>query len=411
MKIYVHHYYSYELFWFFFHASKPLQEIPTWFQSNRYNKNNLVSEEVSIKIQYSETEFEVIFCGDNNWQKKDGYHVFSYTINQLETKKIGDRGWNTILGKDLESDIIPMLNKHNSKVKGKISIFFIDWEYGVPGQSPIVNHKLNKEITIFKDELIDISDSQMVSFTHILWSFIFPNTINLREYYYFAEYLKYKKDYKYKVNYPVRRITTEKYNYIKKINSFNNPNLNCTVSSFTNYYKHDRNDIKDILIEDVINLISDKNLINKRGYNLDDWGGEYNDDNMKEFMYKLFTISEVTLLHEASTGYNINEKSFSHILANKPFVSISEGTYNFYNEIFKSYGYEVSHSPTHGLKRKDKLDFLNEITKDDIKWETFVKKLSFFIGDMRKKLLEIMHTKNGYLDYLIKRETETKSLL
>ena len=410
MKICVHHYYTYELFWYLFHASTPLQEIPTWFTSNRYNKNNHVGEDVSIKVLYFDTEFEIIFCSDRHWNDMDSYHLWDYTIYQIEKKNQSNRGWNSNYGKDLENEIIPRFNKLNSNVRKKTSLFLIDWEYGVPGQSIYINNKLNKEIKIFKDELIDISDSQMISFTHVLWSFIFPNTINLREYYFFSDYLKYKNDYKYKINYPVRRITKEKYNIIKKIDSLNNPNINCTVSSFTNYYKIGE-DLKEFLLEDSLNCIGQKNLINKRGYNINDWGGEFNDDNMKEFMYKLLTISEINLIHEQSTGYNINEKSFSHILANKPFIPTSKGTYHFYNEIFKTYGYEESKPPMPDLKIYEKIDYLSELTKDEKNWGIFLQKVSESVSELREKLLDIMNTRNGYLDFLIKLKNTKKDLL
>ena len=411
MKIYVHHYYTYEIFWYFFHASNPDKIIPTWFAENRFNKTKNVERNVEISFKYDNWNFTAIFCGNNHWTSNDGYHVWDYNLYHYENKTISDRGWNLILGRDLEKEIIPKLNKYNQKIKNKISIFFIDWEYGVPGQARVVNKSLNKEITIFKDELIDISDSQMVSFTHILWSFVFPNTINLREYFYFSDYLKYKNDYKYKVNYPVRRLTTAKYNVIKKISKLNNKYINSTVSSFTDYYKHDRNDRKDILIKDVISDIGEENVINKRGYNLDDFGGEWNDNNMNEFMWKLLTISDINFIHEVTQGYSINEKSFSHILANKPFISTSEGTYSFYNEIFKTYGYDLLESPTHDMKIEDKINHLDFVTRNKKEWNNFYNEISSFIENIRKNLLNIMNTRNGYLDYLIKKESEVKTML
>ena len=411
MKIYIHHYYTYELFWYFFHATQTDKKIPTWFDSNRYNKNNKVDEDAIIDFKYQDLTFQAIFCNNRYWDNSDGYHLWDYTIYHIENKNIGDRGWNVILGKDLEHDIIPKINNYSKKLKDKISLFFIDWEFGSPQQSYVIEKKLNKNVTIFKDELINISDAQKVSFTHILWSFIFPNTIKLREYYFLADYLKYKKDYKYRINYPVRRITTGKYNTIKKIHSFNNPYFNCTVSSFTNYYKHDRTEDKDVYLYDSLNKIGIQNLINKRGYNIEDFGGEWNDNNMNEFMWKLLTVSEINFINEVSSGHSINEKSFSHILANKPFIPTMEGTFDFYNEVFKTYGYPQIESPTKGLKRNEKLNFLNDVSSDDEKWNEFYNKVEKFINTLRNQILEIMNTRNGYLDYLIKKENEQKDII
>lgn len=404
MKIYVHHYYSYEIFWYFFHAVNiEPNKVPTWFEKNRYNQNIKITDDIELSFDYNKHSFNVIFCADKYWNARDGHHLYDYNLDQLEKNKVGDRGWNLILGSDLEHNIIPKINKYAKGLPSTniISMFFIDWEVGEPAQTHIIRKKLNKSVKIFKDELTNIDDWQQVSFTHILWSFIFPNTINLREYYFLADYLKYKNDYEYRVNYPIRRITDEKFKVSKLIKSFDNPKYNCTVSSFTNYYKHDRNDIKHDYLSDFIEMFGKKNYIEKRGYNIEDFGGEWNDNNMNEFMWKLFTVSEINLLHEASIGYNINEKSFSHILANKPFVSISNGTYKFYNEIFKTYNLPLIETPLDNLTKKQIVEYLNEVSSDDTKWKIFYTQIQTITNQLREQLIFIMHHKNGYLDYLI----------
>ena len=40
--------------------------------------------------------------------------------------------------------------------------------------------------------------------------FIYPNTLGLRDYYFFGDYLKYKNDFKYKLNIPIRRLYGDK---------------------------------------------------------------------------------------------------------------------------------------------------------------------------------------------------------
>ena len=412
MKIYVHHHYTYELFWYFFHASRPLKNIPTWFSSNRYNKNNKVNEIVNIEFNYDNHKFEAIFCADTMWDNSDGYHIWDYTIHHYENKNIGDRGWNVILGKDMKDDIIPKLNNYSAKLKDKISCFFIDWELGDAQQTPLLNKSLNPDIVLFKDELIQVTETQRVSFTHILWSYIFPNTINLREYYYIADYLKYKSDYKYKINYPIRRIIPQKHKVANRLLSYDNKNINVTLSSFNNYYKHSRiREDNDILYDDILSKTGEDNTIKKRGYNINDWGGEFNDNNMNEFMWKLLTISDLNLIHEPPIGYHINEKSFMHILSNKPFLSVYNGTFKFYNEILSTYGYESLNPPTYDMNTSDKLDYLNKLTDNDIEWDVFMDELKFYVSSLRKILLEIMHTKNGYLDFLIQKQYIKKNIL
>ena len=40
--------------------------------------------------------------------------------------------------------------------------------------------------------------------------YLSPNTLGIRDYYFFHDYLKYKNDYKYKINVPIRRLYGDK---------------------------------------------------------------------------------------------------------------------------------------------------------------------------------------------------------
>ena len=413
MKIYIHHQYTYELFWYFFHASIPVETIPTWFPQNQFDKTKPIDDIVTINTTYNDVLFECVFCNENLWDTLDGYHIWDYTIYHYENKNVSDRGWNLILGEDLKDVIIPKLNKHASKLRSKLSIFFIDWEVGDNHIIKDLNKLLNSDIILFKDELTNIVGNQRVSLTHILWSFIYPNTINLRDYYFFADYLKYKDDYKFKINYPIRRITDFKYKVANYIIEKLNPLFNITLSTFTNYITDTErtSDVKKKLFTDLCSKIGEDNLIKKRGYNFNDWGGEYNDDNMSEFMWKLMTISEVNLIHEYSSGYSINEKSFMHILANKPFVPTSKGTFKFYNEILKSYEIPTKLFLLDDMNLTERIDYLNEISKDDLKWNIFMGELKDYINYYRSSLLNIINHNNGYLDSLIERNYTKQSII
>ena len=80
--------------------------------------------------------------------------------------------------------------------------------------------------------------------------------INLRDYYFFSDYLKYKNDYKYKVNYPIRRLTYIKKLLIGEIMSKDNPHMNCTISSFSDYFKHSRiEEIQENWYDEVVSKI------------------------------------------------------------------------------------------------------------------------------------------------------------
>ena len=60
----------------------------------------------------------------------------------------------------------------------------------------------------------------------------------------------------------------------------------------------------------------------------------------------------------------------------------------------------------------DKLDYIDEITKDEVKWKEFLDKLTLYVQNLRKQLIEIIHENNSYFDYIItKNEIKTPSLL
>ena len=63
------------------------------------------------------------------------------------------------------------------------------------------------------------------------------------------------------------------------------------------------------------------------------------------------------------------------------------------------------------LKIYEKIDYLSELTKDEKNWGIFLQKVSESVSELREKLLDIMNTRNGYLDFLIKLKNTKKDLL
>ena len=50
----------------------------------------------------------------------------------------------------------------------------------------------------------------------------------------------------------------------------------------------------------------------------------------------------------------------------------------------------------------EKMDWLDEITKDEQKWNEFKNSLTDWTLNLRKYLMEIIHENNSYLDYVVK---------
>ena len=104
----------------------------------------------------------------------------------------------------------------------------------------------------------------------------------------------------------------------------------------------------------------------------------------------MFGISEITLLFEHSpivdfktnefhymvgTSY-MTEKTISHIMVGKPFIPFHRETINFYNDILKKYGKKTVDFPLEYSYILEKMDWLDEITKDEQKWNEFKNSLT-----------------------------------
>ena len=56
----------------------------------------------------------------------------------------------------------------------------------------------------------------------------------------------------------------------------------------------------------------------------------------------------------------------------------------------------------------EKLDYIDEITKDETKWNKFLTELKLYVDNLREQLIELIHENNSYLDYVIS-ESPNKS--
>ena len=432
-KVYIHHYYTYELFWLYCHGLEIQPEsVPTWFKEwNQHNKNIKVNDDVALSGVYKGKKIEVIFCNEKHWDKSDGFHLFDYSINLLEDNRVSDRGFNSNIMVEINQKNLKFLNSKASILADNIHYFYIDWE----GHDPYIMEgwykNLNPNIQFFVDEVspnVENVKNHHFVFTNLIWSFIYPNTLGIRDYYFFGDYLKYKNDYKYKINIPIRRLYGDKELLTDKVLELNNPHISITNSSFQASLQIDKfKTQKEVDIrKKLLDSMPSENYINKRGYGIHDWGGEWNSNNMNENMWKMFSISDACILFEhspkhhsgkinnkAHSGDNyITEKSISHILVGKPFIPFYRTTIDFYDKWLKNYNKPTLEFPLEYDFVLDKLGYIDEITKDEIKWKEFLDKLTLYVQNLRKQLIEIIHENNSYFDYIItKNEIKTPSLL
>jgi len=410
MKFYVHHYYSYELFWYFFHGAEIKENPPAWFWENRYNKNVKIVDKVSIKCRYKGNDIDVIFAKEENWDKDDGFHMLDYSIKLIEEGYMNDRGWNGDIGHNRLPETIDFLLKHKSK---KIIFFYINWEPCMETEQKQLS-RLNGNILFFVDDnSVKYSKNQKFSHSHILSSYLFPDTIGLKNFYFFGNYLKYKNDFKYRLNFPVRRIHVYKTDIVERLKKLNNKYISVSLSSFTDYGQHETNIEKTkYKLNSWLKKYMDV-YIEKRGYNIQDFGGEWNWNNMNEFLWKMFGISDINLIYETWQRTHINEKSISHILAGKPFIPCRYNTIQYYEDMCRKYGLEYEEYPLQYYDYIfDIMDTLDEIIKNDEKYEVFLSKLKRYVLKMRENYIEIIHNNNDVLDLLInKNDNKSTSLI
>ena len=411
MKFYIHHIYSYELFWYFFHgvAINP-SDIPTWFYKNRHNRNEIIDFDVSVEFRYKNIECIAIFCDDRNWHNDDGHHLFDYNLDLIQKNIIGDRGWNAVMDLKL-NNYVSFLNEKSKKIKKHtIKFFYINWE---PFSKEEPKHflKLNKNIELYTDNPNHLHiDRQYYSFSHFLASFIWPDSIGTRKFYFMADYLKSIKEYECKINYPIRRITKSKFKLFNKIKNFNHNDIRCTLSSFTEYSQHEEMPSNHkTKLNDTIKNSPNVKYIKKRGYNIDDWGGEWNDFNMNEFMFKLLDYAHINIIAEPET--HISEKSISHILAGKPFIPQFYKTVEFLQEQFKKYNLECNEYPFHYTEITEMIDILEEIVNDSLTFTHILEKLQLWSDSLRKNFVDVIHNHNDMLDITLNTNTQKNIIL
>jgi|TARA_B110000902_G_scaffold264405_1_gene345834 hypothetical protein len=414
-KIYIHHYYTYELFWYFCHGLEiePI-DVPTWFDKNKHNKFIKIEDAITLRGIYKGNDIEIIFCNHTLWDSSDGFHLFDYSVDLSERGLTSDRGFNSNIMYENDEKNRKLLN-HNAKFQN-VAYMYIDWE----GHDSYVAHNwiktLNPRVQVFVDEKQTPKRGVMnhhYAFTNTVWSFLSPNTLGIRDYYFFHDYLKYKNDYKYKINVPIRRLYGDKAEIAEKVLSLNNPNITVTHSSFGNTAQY-AEDISGFRKE-IISKIPSENFIDKRGYGIHDWGGEWNDNNMNENMWKMFGISEVTILFEHSplkdfktnefsylVGQSyMTEKTISHIMVGKPFIPFHIETVNFYNNVLKKYNKPTVDFPMQYSYILEKLEWLGELTQDEERWNEFLELITKWTLNLRTGLVEIIHENNCYLDYVV----------
>ena len=403
MKIYVHHKYTYELFWYFFHGVEvdPVS-VPVITEQNRYQVKVWDSNIQSIKAKYKNNDLDIQFVNDRFWEDEDAHHIFDITINSLQNGLTSDRMYLYPTLQGFRNEITPFLKKLHNGVKEKTHIIWINWEGFELNENGIdISNSLKSNINLYNDNITS-SDRTKYLFSQSFMSFIFPNTTATREYYFFYDWLKLKTEYEYKLLYPVRRIYDSKLyiaNGIKR--DLNEEDTLITYSSFTDSNQYV---LKNEYENDYNEFLKLPNLrrMEKRGYNIEDFGGEWMKNNMEEGMWKMFGIAEVNLIHENPMVQCFSEKTICHILAGKLFIDVHYRTILKIHKVLELLGYKV---PSYPLPEYDDITnitpWLREHMDDEEKWKKLKEELRVWLEYIRTCFLESVNTQNSLLNHML----------
>jgi len=406
MKIYVHHKYNSEIFWYFFHGvDVNLDDIP-------YPVLDIKEKNININFDYKGNKFTVIFCDDRFWDKKDGRHIIDSHLYQFQKGLINNRGWNDYFIHNHLIDFNIKIKKHSKRLGKKLDIFLIDWEgLGFLEKYKILDYQINN---LFLDEFKLNTKYTNYPTTQILSSFLYTNGLNFRDFYFFSDFLKLKKERDYKLHYAVRRPTEKKFKNIEILDKIKSDDFIITYSSYVN--THDNDDLKyrkmaKFFEDNIIPKFKDTAFFNKRKYGIKNFGEETNNNNTREMLWKILPFSEVEILDEYVEDGFITEKLFLRILVEKPFIPTSIESVKFYEKICKNYGEPIPSYPLKYEKLEDIIDTLNEYISNDEKWEILVKDITNWVILLKSSLIKILDNNNSYLNFIINQDINEKEVI
>lgn len=396
-KFYVHHNYSNDLVWYFFHGTELKEsDIPAYFFKEKNTK-------YILETTYKNEAIHINFCGEENWNKLDGNHIFDIHTYLMQSGISTDRGYSYKTLNYFEYKLRDDLIKKGSVLGEKLNIFYIDWE----GRNHAFPAMKIKNCKVFVDEIYPHpkSKNHHYVFTNNFLSYIHDSNLDIKHSYFLYDFLK-KITPEHKLSYSVRRIIGEKIKQITKLLKIPEVHITHSSYSFTEDSVDSGIDKEVDEFKKYIQKHIKDNYINKRGYGIHDWGRESNINNIHEMYYKILPLAEVEIIDEWMELDYISEKSVIRILSGKPFLPSSFKVFDFYNEI------QIKYNKTpHTLSfRYDSFDELCELIKNSVidknKWNILKGELIKWVEITRKNLIDISYTNNSYLDIVLNNSKE-----
>jgi hypothetical protein len=280
---------------------------------------------------------------------------------------------------------------------------------------------LSPQIPIFTDNLLSNEElfeqfgverkNRFKSYTQFVNSLFWPSTLHFREFYHhFDLYKNQSREKKWKFHYMTRRWYPDKLDVAMDLIDINKPDsIGITMSESFDKVKHLSTSEETLHGNDerwpeLLNYFKDNPSelqYDKRGYNLDDFGGEWIGDNSRELLHKIYPLSNITILHEHQ--YHTSEKIIAHIILGKPFLPVYYKTLDNIQHMFDNDSeLEIPPPPFERYETiHDIMDKITHLCNNEEDWIQFRDDMYEWVYEFRKVLLEYMNKHNSLFNAII----------
>jgi hypothetical protein len=394
-KIYIHHPFSHQLFYKFFHNTSDI---------------NIEEEIGCATFIYNNSKYEVIF-NENITNETDGYHLIDFLTYYIEQEEATSREINVYkkILKNLEGKsnwIVSLMKTEKLLITEKIQglKYKNDTEFYI--QEILKNNFVITDNVILRySTLPDYFKNLFFVFSNSIFNW--NSYINIRWFYEFKSVYD-KLNFDYDIGFSIRNPKPNRIEILKLLYKINNPKLFLQISDFI--YKNKNFDLENINM-DILHSISKLN-----GIFINKLEGNYDFDNISllstwnhgidfDLFFRYLSKSKIQILDESwsfsSVEYKtqyLSEKTIGYILAGVPFIPTHSYPLEILNQNLdiKEYPFFNNIKTIKGNPEK----IVNFIEHFLIDFEYNYKLIKEWTDDVHLKFIKKVNTENSLLDLL-----------